>query len=441
MQQYGEYYSKSDEEESVSAGSEYHHQRADLDPEAIEEDSEHQGVWEAMMKNKRIRKIIKKGGYHPVQIGDVFNGKYHVIRKLGWGHFSTVWLCWDTMGKRFVAMKIVKSAEHYTEAAIDEIKLLSAVCEADPNNPGRKQIVQLLDHFSVSGVNGSHVCMVFEVLGVNLLKLIIRSNYEGLSIEQVRTIVRQVLEGLDYLHTKCNIIHTDIKPENVLVTMTKNDVRKMAADAILCGKMGVQMSGSAVCTAPKRFQKLIEEGVSKSKKKKLKKKRKKQRDLLEQQLKEMEGLTVEADAIGANSTYCITKENPLYQYSQHLNSSFSEFTPSNTITTTNNNNEISNLGFQRYKQLNQEFESQNLMDILKTVPTIPRVNFSQQQQNILSPTTTNNMESLTLKSFENEDAQQRLNKDQKSNSKNIIEVENLSSTIITAKIRLLTIII
>lgn len=87
--------------------------------------------------------------------------------------------------------------------------------------------------------------------------MIIRSNYEGLSIEQVRTIVRQVLEGLDYLHTKCNIIHTDIKPENVLVTMTKNDIRKMAADAILCGKMGVQMSGSAVCTAPKRFQKLV----------------------------------------------------------------------------------------------------------------------------------------------------------------------------------------
>lgn len=35
------------------------------------------------------------GGYHPVKIGDLFNGRYHVIRKLGWGHFSTVWLCWD----------------------------------------------------------------------------------------------------------------------------------------------------------------------------------------------------------------------------------------------------------------------------------------------------------------------------------------------------------
>ena len=35
------------------------------------------------------------GGYHPVKIGDLFVNRYHVIRKLGWGHFSTVWLCWD----------------------------------------------------------------------------------------------------------------------------------------------------------------------------------------------------------------------------------------------------------------------------------------------------------------------------------------------------------
>ncbi|KAF6742174.1 hypothetical protein DFP72DRAFT_760705, partial [Ephemerocybe angulata] len=32
-----------------------------------------------------------KGGYHPVKIGDVFSdGRYTVVRKLGWGHFSTV---------------------------------------------------------------------------------------------------------------------------------------------------------------------------------------------------------------------------------------------------------------------------------------------------------------------------------------------------------------
>ena len=38
----------------------------------------------------------KKGGYHPVQVGELYkDGRYKVIRKLGWGHFSTVWLVQD----------------------------------------------------------------------------------------------------------------------------------------------------------------------------------------------------------------------------------------------------------------------------------------------------------------------------------------------------------
>lgn len=39
----------------------------------------------------------RKGGYHAVRVGDAFkNGCYVVQSKLGWGHFSTVWLAWDT---------------------------------------------------------------------------------------------------------------------------------------------------------------------------------------------------------------------------------------------------------------------------------------------------------------------------------------------------------
>ena len=53
-------------------------------------------------------------------------------------------------------------------------------------------IIQLLDDFKISGVNGTHVCMVFEVLGHNLLKFIIRSNYQGIPLHNVKLIMKQV---------------------------------------------------------------------------------------------------------------------------------------------------------------------------------------------------------------------------------------------------------
>ncbi|XP_068455100.1 SRSF protein kinase 1b isoform X2 [Clinocottus analis] len=228
-----------------------------------------------------------RGGYHHVKIGDLFHGRYHVIRKLGWGHFSTVWLAWDIQEKRFVAMKVVKSAEHYTETALDEIKLLKSVRNTDPSDPSREKVVQLLDDFKISGMNGTHVCMVFEVLGYHLLKWIIKSNYQGLPLPCVKSIIQQVLQGLDYLHTKCKIIHTDIKPENILLTVNESYIKKMAAEATQWQKTGAAPpSGSAVSTAPapKPMAKM-----SKNKKKKMKKKQKKQAEMLEKRIQEMEG--------------------------------------------------------------------------------------------------------------------------------------------------------
>ncbi|KAF9426869.1 serine/threonine protein kinase, CMGC group [Podila epigama] len=173
----------------------------------------------------------RRGGYHYISVGDVFHdGRYVTLRKLGWGHFSTVWLARDTVENRHVALKVVKSASHYTETAVDEIKLLERVVQANPNALGRKYVVELLDHFMHRGPNGLHVCMVFEVLGENLLSVIKRYRHRGIPIHLVRQIIHQVLLGLDYMHRECGIIHTDLKPENVLVCV--DDVEQVVKGLI-----------------------------------------------------------------------------------------------------------------------------------------------------------------------------------------------------------------
>lgn len=60
-----------------------------------------------------------------------------------------------------------------------------------------------------------HVCIVFEPLGENLLALIERNKKSGVSPALVKVIAKQILLGLEYLHDECDLVHTDIKPENI----------------------------------------------------------------------------------------------------------------------------------------------------------------------------------------------------------------------------------
>jgi serine/threonine protein kinase len=118
------------------------------------------------------------------------------------------------------------------------------VRDSDPDDKFRERTVMLLDDFKINGVHGTHVCMVFEVLGCHLLKLIIRSRYRGIPLQNVRVIIKQVLQGLHYLHTKCRIIHTDIKPENVLLAVSENYVRRLAFEATQFRRMGLKLPSS-----------------------------------------------------------------------------------------------------------------------------------------------------------------------------------------------------
>ncbi|KAH6874381.1 kinase-like domain-containing protein [Thelonectria olida] len=158
----------------------------------------------------------RPGGFHPVYIGGVLNDRYKVLNKIGYGVYSTAWLCRGGIKTAFRALKVLSGECYGQHKDTFEEEILTHLRDGDHNEMGYAYICHLVDDFVHKGPNGVHVFLVFELMGETLRRFGAWFFESELPNPAMRRFTIQLMLALDFAH-RHDIVHTDLKPDNIII--------------------------------------------------------------------------------------------------------------------------------------------------------------------------------------------------------------------------------
>ena len=145
------------------------------------------------------------------EIGSVIDGKYEILRKIGQGGMSVVYLAMDThLNKQWAVKEIRKKGNGKEDVVIVNSLLAEANMMKNLDHPSLPRIVDIID-------NGETIFVVMDYIeGESLDKILME--YGAQPEELVIAWAKQLCDVLSYLHSqKPPIIYRDMKPANIML--------------------------------------------------------------------------------------------------------------------------------------------------------------------------------------------------------------------------------
>ncbi|GFF41992.1 SRSF protein kinase 3 [Aspergillus lentulus] len=141
--------------------------------------------------------------FYPAKSGEVLAKKFKLLVKIGWGSQSIVWLAQDISRLKWqteqtVALKIINS--NNSDDARHEKEIESHISQQDPEHRGRVILRTCMDDFERRFVD------------------------RKLPLPIAKAYIYFLLVGLDYLHSECKVVHTDLKLGNVLMSFENENI-------------------------------------------------------------------------------------------------------------------------------------------------------------------------------------------------------------------------
>ena len=138
--------------------------------------------------------------------------RYMLVKHIGQGGMADVYVAVDTLLNREVAVKILRG-----ELSNDPVALLRFPREANASTALSHP--NIVDIYDVGEDEGHHFIVMEYVRGRDLKQLIAQRG--ALCKEEAVAIMKQLVSAVAEAHRR-NIIHRDIKPQNVLIYATSN---------------------------------------------------------------------------------------------------------------------------------------------------------------------------------------------------------------------------
>ncbi|KAF4551296.1 Protein kinase domain-containing protein 33 [Elsinoe fawcettii] len=164
--------------------------------------------------------------YHPVRPGDMYDGRYEVVAKLGYGTSSAIWPAEDLQRslnpirwfrKNYAALKFLTVSASSGCAIADEVAVSKRLAVKSFWHPGKQHVRHALRTFNVVAGGSRHACIVYEPMRESLTTFKRHFVSGMLPPALMAPILEMLLLGLDYMHSSCKLIHTDLQSANILV--------------------------------------------------------------------------------------------------------------------------------------------------------------------------------------------------------------------------------
>ncbi|KAI7162009.1 hypothetical protein KC349_g2409 [Hortaea werneckii] len=156
--------------------------------------------------------------YYPVEIRDIFQDRYEVLGKLGYGTTSTTWFCRDQYDEDF---KVLKICIHESGKLLREQDAYSQFSGLRTSSMGYFYTRMAEDVFDLSGPSGfQHTCFVFTPAACTIWEILQCHGRRSINLDFVKSTLLCAIKALDFLHSDAHLIHTDVKLDNMFMKLT-----------------------------------------------------------------------------------------------------------------------------------------------------------------------------------------------------------------------------